>query len=198
VLVNTSPICSAVFAVLLLKERPAPRLWMGLAIAFAGAAVIAIAERGALRFSAGAMLVFAAAVLQGLSFIIQRPAVDALGPATVTGVAIWLGTVVLAMMFGSELIRELQHARVASIAAVGYTGFVSSVFGLVCWAYVLREIPASTASPFLMGVPVIATAISLVLIGEWPKPSTLLGGGLTLAGVVIGLGYFRRPAEGRP
>src|SRR5262245_62481231 len=72
VLVNTSPICSAVFAVLLLKEQPPPRLWIGLVIAFLGAAAIAIAERGALRFSPGARLVFLAAIILGISFIVPR------------------------------------------------------------------------------------------------------------------------------
>lgn len=156
--------------------------------------MIAVAERGELRFSPGALLVFAAAVLQGLSFIVQRPTVRTFGPAAVTGVAVWLGTALLAIPFGGEAMRELRHAKAASIVAVGYTGFVSSVFGLVCWAYVMDRLPASTASPFLMAVPVVATAVSLGLIGELPKASTLLGGGMTLAGIIIGLGYFRRRA----
>lgn len=151
VLVNTSPIWSAVFAVMLLKERPQRRLWIGLVIAFLGAGVIAVTERGALRLSPGALLVLLAALLQGQSFIVQRPAVQAFGAAAVTAISIWIGTLVLAPLFGRELIRELQQASGASIAAVAYTGFVSSVFGLVCWAYVLSEMPASSASPFLMG-----------------------------------------------
>jgi len=190
VLVNTSPICSAVFAVLLLKERPHPRLWIGLVIAFLGAAVIAIAERGALRFSPGATLVFLAAILQGLSFIVQRPTVGRYGAAAVTAMAVWIGTVVLAGLFGPELVRELGHATTESIVAVLYTGCVSTVFGLGFWAYVMNAMPAASASPYLMTVPVVATAVSLVLIGEWPKLSTLAGGVLTLAGIAFGLGYF--------
>jgi drug/metabolite transporter (DMT)-like permease len=197
VLINTSPIWSAVFAVLILKERPQRRLWLGLLVSFVGAGVIAISERGAFQLSAGALLVLSAALLQGLSFVVQRPAVREFGAATVTAISIWIGTGILAVLFGPQMIRQLEHASGASIAAVAYTGLVSSVFGLVCWAYVISELPASTASPFLMGVPLVATAVSLVLIGDWPKPTTILGGSLTLGGVVLGLGYFRRRPASR-
>ena len=57
--------------------------------------------------------------------------------------------------------------------------------GLACWAFVLHRIPASTASPYLLIVPVVATTISLIMLGDVPKMTTLLGGVVTIVGVLV-------------
>ncbi|HEY6220757.1 MAG TPA: DMT family transporter [Gemmatimonadaceae bacterium] len=185
ILVTTSPLWSSVIAVFVTGEHSRPRLWIGLGLAFIGAAAIAISERGAVALSPGALLVLAAAFLQGVSFIVQRPTVARIGALTTTAVAIWIGTAILALVYGREFMTELSAASMESIIASVYLGLVSSVVGLACWAYVLHRIPASEASPYLLVVPLVATAISLVMIGDVPRVTTLLGGVVTIAGVLI-------------
>jgi drug/metabolite transporter (DMT)-like permease len=185
ILVNTSPLWSSAMAVFIVGEASTRRLWIGLGMAFVGAATIAVSERGALTLSPGALLVLAAAFLQGVSFIVQRPTVSRIGALPTTAVAIWIGTLLLAVVYGSEAARELSHASATSIAATVYVGLVSSVVGLGCWAYVLSRMPASEASPFLLMVPVVATATSLMMLGDVPKTTTLLGGVATISGVLV-------------
>jgi drug/metabolite transporter (DMT)-like permease len=123
--------------------------------------------------------------LQGVSFIVQRPTVGRIGAVATTAIAIWIGTAVLALIYGSQTLTELSAASAPSIAAAIYVGLVSSVVGLACWAYVLNHIPASEASPYLLMVPVVATALSLVLLGDVPRSTTILGGIATVSGVLI-------------
>lgn len=194
ILVNTSPLWSSVIAVFVVGEASTWRLWAGLAMAFVGAATIAISERGAVALSPGALFVLAAAFLQGVSFIVQRPTVGRIGAVATTAIAIWIGTAALALVYGSQTLRELSVASGASIAAAIYVGLVSSVVGLACWAYVLNHMPASEASPYLLMVPVVATALSLVLLGDVPRSTTILGGIATVSGVLIST----RRASSRP
>jgi drug/metabolite transporter (DMT)-like permease len=185
ILVTTSPLWTSVIAVFFMGEPSTPRLWVGFALAFTGAATIAISERGAVTLSPGALFVLAAAFLQGVSFIVQRPTVARLGALPTTAIAIWMGTAILALIYGREAMTELAAARPTSIVAAIYLGLVSSVVGLGCWAYVLHRIPASVASPYLLIVPVVATTISLILLGDVPRSTTLLGGIVTISGVLI-------------
>jgi len=185
ILVTTSPLWSSVIAVFVMGERSTPKLWIGLGLAFIGAGVIAISERGAVALSPGALFVLAAAFLQGVSFIVQRPTVARMGALATTAVAIWLGTAVLGVVYGKQFVTELSTASTGAVIAAVYLGLVSSVVGLACWAYVLHRIPASEGAPYLLIVPVIATAISLMLLGDVPRPATLLGGIVTIAGVLV-------------
>ena len=193
ILVNTSPLWSSAVAVFVLGEPSTPRLWIGLGIAFVGAAAIAVSERGALVLSPGALLVLGAAFLQGVSFIVQRPTVSRIGAVATTAVAIWIGTALLAVLYGTATLRELPTAGAPAIAAAIYVGVVSSVVGLACWAYVLGRMPASEVSPFLLLVPVVATTISLVMLRDIPRMTTVVGGIATLTGVLISTLRARSP-----
>ena len=72
-LVSTGPIFVAVMAAVVLGERLDRAAWAGVAIGFAGAAIIAIGQGGGLGVSAGALLVLAAAVSQAAFFVLQKP-----------------------------------------------------------------------------------------------------------------------------
>src|SRR5262245_40227530 len=65
-LVNTAPIWTAIWATLFLNERLRPWGWIGMALSFAGATMIALAERGGLGLNWGAGLVLLAAVAQSV------------------------------------------------------------------------------------------------------------------------------------
>jgi drug/metabolite transporter (DMT)-like permease len=166
-------------------------------LAFIGAATSAISERGAVALSPGALFVLAAAFLQGVSFIVQRPTVARIGALPTTAIAIWLGTAILGIIYGRQTLTELSSASTTSIVAAVYLGLVSSVVGLACWAYVLHRIPASEASPYLLIVPLVATTLSLALLGDVPRPTTLLGGVVTISGVLLSTRRSSRRALGR-
>jgi drug/metabolite transporter (DMT)-like permease len=83
-LVNVSPIFTALMAVALLGERLTPRGWLGVALGFAGAALIALAAGGGLRLSAGALLVLGAALAQATFFVSQKALLRRYGTLAVT------------------------------------------------------------------------------------------------------------------
>lgn len=122
ILVNTGPLWTALFAMWLLHERPTANLWVGLLVSIIGAALVAIGERGPLAFSFGAAFVLTAAVVQGASFVIQKPLVARSSPAGVIAVSIWFGTLVLAVVFGQAALAATSHATNGATLAAIYLG----------------------------------------------------------------------------
>jgi drug/metabolite transporter (DMT)-like permease len=49
----------------------------------------------------------------------------------------------------------------------------------------LRSLPAPTVGLFLLGEPVIASVLAMLLFGETPSVSTLLGGAIVLAALAL-------------
>jgi drug/metabolite transporter (DMT)-like permease len=198
VLINTGPIWTALLASLLLRERPPGRLWIGLVISFIGAVMIALDSGTAIRLSDGAILIVLAAMIQAASFVAQKPLVERYGALAITATTFWAGTALLIVPFGSSLVHTMSVAPVAHTLAAVWVGAASSAIGLAAWAYVLGRMPASSAAPFLLLVPVSATLLALPLIGELPQPLTIIGGIVTLAGVVIGRGWLRTVRKQSP
>ncbi|HVF64961.1 MAG TPA: EamA family transporter [Casimicrobiaceae bacterium] len=71
------------------------------------------------------------------------------------------------------------------IALLAWTAFVSIVVGFVLWAFVLRHLPASTASLNMFAIPVIALVSSMLIVGERLTATEWLGIALIAAGLVV-------------
>ena len=72
-LINVSPVFTAVAASVLLNERMTPLRWAGVAIACAGASLIALAGHDGVALEQGALFVLGAAVAQAAFFVGQKP-----------------------------------------------------------------------------------------------------------------------------
>jgi drug/metabolite transporter (DMT)-like permease len=83
------------------------------------------------------------------------------------------------------LLEELRTAPLHVTLAATYLGIFPGVLGYVSWAYALSRLPASTAASFLYLVPIVASGIAWVWLGEVPVPFALLGGVFVLAGVIL-------------
>ncbi len=191
VLVNTQPVIVALFSAALLHEAPTRQQWLGIAIAVAGAAAVAapdlsIAAGTSRRALLGDLLALVGAVTAALYFLVGRRlrAKLDLWPY----VALVYGTcfvvlVVFAIALGAPLVpqRPRELAIFAGLALgpmlIGHTG---------CnWA--LRYLPAYVVNVALLGESVGATLLAAALPGirEVPPLTTLAGGALILAGIIV-------------
>ena len=90
-LVNLSPVFTAIGASLWLGEEMTRRRWTGVAVACGGATLIAVAGDGGLSFGHGALLVLGAAVAQAAFFLGQKPLLRRYGSLELTTWAMALG-----------------------------------------------------------------------------------------------------------
>jgi drug/metabolite transporter (DMT)-like permease len=183
-LVNLSPIFTALAATALLHERLTRTGWAGIALAFTGAAAIALAGHGGFGLHAGALLVIGAAVAQAAFFVAQKPLLRRYSSLELTTWAMVAGTI-MALPLAPGLPQAIAEASARSTIAVLLLALGSSAVGFVCWAYAVGRIEVSIAAATLYAVPLVATGVGWIWLGELPSLLTCVGGTVALGGVVL-------------
>ena len=189
-LVSTGPIFVALLAALTLGERLNRRERLGLAVAFAGALVIALGQGGGLTLSTGALIVLAAAVSQAAFFVIQKPLLTRYSAFEVTAYAMWAGTLLI-LPLGGGVPHAVAHAGAEPLIAVALLALGASAVGFFAWAFASARLPISRLSASLYAVPVVAILVALLWLGELPSAASIAGGAIALAGVAL----TTRPAK---
>jgi drug/metabolite transporter (DMT)-like permease len=183
-LVNVSPIFTALMAAALLGERLTARGWAGVLLGFAGAGLIALAAGGGVRLSAGALLVLGAALAQATFFVSQKALLRRHGSLAVTAWAMGLGAA-FALPLAPGLPSDVVAAPPAALLAVAFLAIAASAIGFLTWAYAVARIDVTAAASTLYAVPPVAALVGWVALGEVPAPLTAVGGAIALTGVAI-------------
>ena len=183
-LVNVSPVFTAVAATVLLDEHMTARRWTGVAIACAGASLIAVAGHGGLALHEGALLVLGAAVAQAAFFVGQKPLLRRYGSLELTTWAMGLGAL-MALPLAPGLPAAVGSAPAEALLAVAFLGVGASAVGFVTWAYASARVDVSVAAATLYAVPVVAFTAGWVWLGERPAAMAVVGGAIALAGVAL-------------
>lgn len=185
------------FAVLLLKERLTRQQVLGMAVALAGIALIAL-DLGATSPFGAFVLLIAAAAAWGLGNIVMRHA----APPDTLRFMVWVSALaVLPLLLLSTVFEGPQRGwdalRTVSWPAAGsvvFVGLVATVAGFGVWGYLIRTYSASVIAPFSLLVPVFGMAAAALLTGERLTPLRVLAAALIIAGVLCGLVRGRTPA----
>ena len=189
-LVNTQPAFVAAFSAIALKERPAPRQIVGIAIAIIGAIVIAAPDlRSGQHGSApliGNLLALSAAVTAAIYYTIGRRLRGVLGLwsyAALVYTAALVALVVIGLLTG-VVFAPAPPRELAIFAGLALGPMLLGHTGLN-WA--LKFLPAYVVNLTVLGEPVGGTILGAVIpaIHQIPSVSTLIGGAIVLGGIII-------------
>jgi drug/metabolite transporter (DMT)-like permease len=191
-LVSLQPVVVAAISAVALRETPTRRQLMGIAIAILGALVIAAPDLKSGSPAAanapllGNLLAISGAVTAAIYYTIGRRLRRSLGIWAYVGIVYSTACVTLSLIaLAGRIPLAPQPSREIAIFAglalgpmlIGHTG--------MNWA--LKFLPAYVVNLTVLGEPVGATLLGALIpsIRQIPSPSTLVGGAIVLAGVII-------------
>lgn len=186
---STAPILTAAFAGFALPdERIAPVGAVGFVLGLVGVAVVVRPTSAALESGVvvGAALVFAAAVAFALGTVLVRPIETGLPVETLQAWAMLVGA---GLLLGVAPIRGERLAAIdltaTALLSFGYLTLVSSVFAFFIYFELLERAGATQVSLVGYAEPVVAMAVSWILLGFVADSVTIVGLGTILGGFVL-------------
>jgi drug/metabolite transporter (DMT)-like permease len=160
----------------------------GLAVAFAGVAVVVLLGAGgelSLANAKGPLIVLAAPVSFALYNVLLQPLLHRYSLLALTAASSLVGTVGLLPLARPSTVDAVTGISAGDAALVLYLGILCTLLGYLAWNVGLRGLGSTNAVTYAYGIPVLAVAFGAVLLDE---PVTLwlaAGGALVLAGVAV-------------
>ena len=177
---------STLLSVWLLGETIRWRRRLGIALAFAGILVIGLDPR-AFAYWEGLLLVVASCLVGsfGLVFIKRLNDIRALELQAWIALAGSPVLLALSLLLESGQVQALQEAGLEDWLALAYTAVMSSLVAHTGWYYLLSRYPVTSLSPLTLLSPIFGVFFGVTLLHDQLTWRMLLGGAITLAGVLI-------------
>ncbi|KXY30276.1 hypothetical protein AT269_09365 [Bacillus cereus] len=183
-IVSVTPILTAILASVFLNEKMKLNGWIGGVISFVGIAFLSLSQGDSIQLNSGGLLILMAAISESLFFVFQRPYLKKYGFLPFTIYTIWSGTVFM-LIFLPGIYEEIVAAPIEVTLSVIYLGVFPTVLPYIALAYITSHASASEATSSLYLTPVTACIIAWIWLGEVPTFVSIIGGGITILGVVI-------------
>ncbi|TFH00055.1 DMT family transporter [Candidatus Thorarchaeota archaeon] len=186
VLVDSSPIFTAIFSTIFLGESIRRRSWAGILIAVTGAVFLAWVDYGGLDFGAlsGDLLALSGALFLAIYFIGGRKYAKGM-PITVYTSIVYLfaaiTTLFLCIPFGYDV---LVFDPLEILIFIGLAIF-PTVLGHSVNNYLLTKVPAYVVSAAVLGEPIGATLLGALVFMVYPTPLVWVGFFIILLGVGV-------------
>ncbi|WP_145025863.1 DMT family transporter [Paenibacillus sp. Y412MC10] len=185
-ILSLSPICTALFACLFLKESFTLRMTMGSVVAFAG--VFFVVANGAgfmLRISSGIGWMLICMLAFSGSVILMKKLTERIEPLVATAYSTMLGCIaVFPVSIWSEPHAEIRPHYVWWLVLIGSALLIQGLCAVV-WNAQIRQVGAATASLFLNLQPFVAMVSGFFILGTPISYMQVAGSVLIICGVIL-------------
>lgn len=180
----TVPVVTALIAGVVYREKVRGFQWVAVVIELIGIAVLTVMS-GGLTQSGGLVWLFLAALSLSTYNILQRKLTKKYTAMQASTYSIFAGTLMLAF-FSPTAFRELAAAPAAQYIYVALLGVFPSAIAYVSWSVAFSKAErTSQVSNFTVLTLFFTSLLGILILGETPNAATLVGGGITLAGVLL-------------
>ncbi|MGH2792991.1 MAG: DMT family transporter [Actinomycetota bacterium] len=186
-IVATAPVMVALGSAALLGERGTVRRWIGIALAFGGVAVLAVADgsSGTKTSVIGIVVTIVAPLMWAAYVIVGKPLADRASAVRVTTASMLIGSLFLLPLVSGETFREIGGLSGGGWAWMLQLGLASSVLGYFIFVWALGRMEAVKVSVFLYAVPVVALISAWLILDEKLGVSLVFAAIMVIAGVVL-------------
>jgi len=173
---------------------------MGIALSLVGVAVIIVrgdpAVVAGLAFAPGDLWMLASVPVWSVYTVLVRRVPIGLPPLAMILAIAAMGLVPLAPAYAWEIATVGGIAvNVANLVSIGYVSLFASVIAYICFNRAVGEVGATKGGLFLYLMPVFATLMAIVLLGEQLRLFHAAGIALIVGGIYLTI-TVRDPAAG--
>jgi drug/metabolite transporter (DMT)-like permease len=191
--VALNPIVTALALAMLFGEKLGIKKWLGIAIAFAGAAIVITRGdlAGAVKdisvsIGSGELFMFCGICAWAAYTILGRHALKGLSPIAATTYASLWGLLLLSIGAAAQMPQlELSHLTLPVLASIAYLGIFGTVIGFVWYYEGVKKIGPARTAVFNNLVPVFGIGFGALFLGEPVLTSMVVGGLLVIGGVSL-------------
>ncbi|MGP1664769.1 MAG: DMT family transporter [Rhodanobacter sp.] len=192
ILISLVPAATAAVSACWMHERLSLRTWLGLAVALFGTVLVVLASGQRVEVDPHALLVLVCVMVAAIYFVGQKRMFSRNGTLSVTAFTFFAATLA-ALPFGWHLPAALSAAPWSHTASLVWLGVAPTFAGYLAWNYAVARTSASRVSSFIYLSPPIALLIGWLWLHEVPNALILVGGMVTVAGVVLSNARRRAP-----
>jgi drug/metabolite transporter (DMT)-like permease len=187
-LVFIGPLLVILLAGVFLGEGFPRRVVLGALVAFTGIATIglavATAQGGGPNPLWGILLCLLAALTAAIGVTLEKPVLERVSALNVTALACAVGALVTAP-FAPALVNEVSAASPDSTGWLFYLGAFPTSVAFTTWAFALGRTTAGRLATTMYLIPPTTIGLAWLILGEVPPLVAIVGGVLSIAGVVI-------------
>lgn len=186
--VALAPGLTLLLAAALGVERLMPRRLLGLALAFAGVAVVVALGTGeelSLRSVKGPLIVLGAPLAFALYNVILKPLLGRYDLLALTAATSLLGTLGLMPFVRPATVETVVDASLADAALVLYLGVLATLLGYIGWNVGLRGLGPTRAVAYTYAISPLAVVIGARALDEPLTMWLALGAVLVVGGVAL-------------
>lgn len=166
----TMPVWAVVLGLLLFKERPLPRHWVGVLAAAIGIVLLLASELTSLAGAPlGTLLMLTAAACWGYGTHLMRRLLTGM---PIIALTFWMLVLTLAVMTAAAALFELAHWRMPTTvewASIVYNMVLAIAFCHVVWSMLARKLPPAASGLSVMMIPVLGVFSGMWILGERPS-----------------------------
>ncbi|MFZ6818507.1 DMT family transporter [Undibacterium sp. Ji22W] len=191
--VSLSPIITALSMAVLFRERLGGLKWLGIAIAFVGAAIVltrgdvfTVVHDISSSMGAGELFMLGAVGSWTAYTILGKHALKGLTPIAATTYASLWGLLLLSMGALNQLpLLDTSKLTWQVLSAIAFLGIFGTVIGFVWYYEGVKAIGPARTAVFNNLVPVFGVSLSSLMLNEPILISMIIGGALVIVGVSL-------------
>jgi len=184
--IELTPVFIALLGMAVLKEYPALRMWLGIGLGFAGAALLtlgatSVAEApGNAHTALGDVLALGAAVAGAVYTVYGKVMTRRISPALMLTLGATAGLLMLLPLAWQEDAFWPKSGWVWAYLII--LGLGAGAFGNLWWFHELTHRPAAQLSAILFVTALVAAGLAVLILGDPLTPWLLAGGALVIIG----------------
>jgi drug/metabolite transporter (DMT)-like permease len=161
---------------------------LGLAVAFAGVAIVIALGSGSdlsLESARGPLIVLGAPLAFALYNVILKPLLGRHDLLALTAATSLVGIVGLTPFVRHSTVESVVDATAGEAALLLYLGVLATLFGYILWNTGLKGLGPTRAVTYAYAIPPLAVTFGALLLGEPVNIWLALGGALVVGGIAL-------------